>query len=68
MKGVELPQILSYDFVISNGVFHYFPDLDYAGQVLGRMIAKARRTVAIIKVSDLSRRDEAERVRGRMTR
>lgn len=63
MEAGELPQTPDYDFVISNGVFHYFPDLDYAGRVISRMIAKSRRAVAVLEVPDLNRRGAAERVR-----
>jgi ubiquinone/menaquinone biosynthesis C-methylase UbiE len=59
----ELPQVPSYDFVISNGVFHYFPDIDYSGRVISRMIAKSRRAVAVLEVPDQNRRAAAERVR-----
>jgi trans-aconitate methyltransferase len=62
-EAKELPSSPVYDFVISNGVFHYFSDLDYAEQVLRRMIVKARRAIAILDVPDLSYRDAAERMR-----
>ncbi len=63
LEAAELPQVPYYDLVISNGVFHYFPDLDYAGRVLDLMIAKSRRAVAVLDIPDLSRRDAAERMR-----
>lgn len=48
-----------YDFVVSSGVFLYFPSLDYARGVLARMVSKARRGVLVLDVPDLSRRDAA---------
>lgn len=47
------------DVVVSNGVFLYFPDEDYAASVLHRMVATARRSVGIFDVCDLAHRDEA---------
>lgn len=48
-----------YDFVVSSGVFLYFPSLDYASRVLERMVRKATQGVAILDVPDCARRDEA---------
>ena len=63
LEAGDLPPTPTYDFVISNGAFHYFPDLEYARRVLERMIAKSNRGVAVLEVPDLSLRDAAERVR-----
>lgn len=54
-----------YDFVVSSGVFLYFPSLDYAQSVLARMAAKARRGLLILDVPDLATREAAlaERMR-----
>jgi SAM-dependent methyltransferase len=48
-----------HDIVLSCGVFLYFPSLDYAADVMRRMVAKARRAIAILDVPDLARRDQA---------
>ncbi len=58
----EAPAIDSadpYDIVVSCGVFHYFPSLDYACSVIARMALKARRAIAILDVPDLARREQA---------
>jgi trans-aconitate methyltransferase len=47
------------DVVVSCGVFLYFPDTDYAARVVGAMVRKARRGVAILEVPDLARREGA---------
>lgn len=52
-----------YDFVISNSVFHYFPDREYAEYVIQKMLKKARKAVAVLEVPDLKLKEEAERVR-----
>ncbi len=51
-----------YDYVIANGVFHYF-DVEYAAEVLDRMIKKARIAVAVLEVPDMRTKDESEAVR-----
>lgn len=59
----SLPLQPRYDVVLANSVFHYFPDQDYAGQVLARMLEKATRAVAILELPDNALREQAERVR-----
>jgi SAM-dependent methyltransferase len=52
-----------YDVVLSNGVFIYFPDEQYACNVLRRMIHKSRRAVGILDVNDAEHRHEFEKIR-----
>jgi cyclopropane fatty-acyl-phospholipid synthase-like methyltransferase len=52
-----------YDSVLSNSVFQYFPDLDYAALVLERMLVKARRSVAVLEVPNAHLREPAEAFR-----
>lgn len=47
------------DVVLSSGVFMYFPSLDYAREVIERMVAKATRAVAVLDVPDAAMRAEA---------
>jgi SAM-dependent methyltransferase len=47
------------DIVVACGVFMYFPDLDYARNVVARMVAKATRAVAILDVPDRGLREPA---------
>jgi len=51
-----------FDFVIANGVFHYFT-LDYASEVLRRMAAKARCAVAILEIPDAQTQEASEALR-----
>jgi trans-aconitate methyltransferase len=48
-----------WEVVLACGVFMYFPDRDYARGVMGTMIAKATRAIAILDVPDRARQDEA---------
>ncbi|WP_053204262.1 class I SAM-dependent methyltransferase [Jiangella muralis] len=52
-----------YDVVVSNGVFIYFPDAEYARLVVALMVAKARRAVGVFDVNDLARREEHQEAR-----
>lgn len=53
---------IPYDYVIANGVFHYF-DPAYAAEVLARMTRKARIAVAVLEVPDARTREESEAFR-----
>jgi trans-aconitate methyltransferase len=63
----QLDPSTKYDFVVSTGVFLYFPSLDYAQSVLERMVMKARRGVMVLDVPDLATRDQALAMRRRIT-
>lgn len=62
----QLDPSTKYDFVISSGVFLYFPSLDYAQRVLERMVRKARHGVMVLDVPDLATRDQAVAMRRRI--
>lgn len=53
----------AWDFVVANSVFSYFPNQEYAQDVFTRMLAMARKGVAILDVPDLELRDAAEAAR-----
>lgn len=57
--AAELPLEPHVDAVVSMGVFGYFPTLDYAARVIERMAEKASRSVLLLDLPDLARRDEA---------
>lgn len=59
----SLATIPQYDVVLSNGVFIYFPDEQYAYDVLRRMIQKSRRAIGILDVNDAGHRREFEQMR-----
>jgi trans-aconitate methyltransferase len=62
-EAADLDPLAQYDFVVSSGVFLYFPCLDYARNVLERMVRKARRGVMVLDVPDLAKRDDALELR-----
>lgn len=51
-NALELPE-QSYDAVMANSVFHYFPNEGYAQQVLRTILKAARRAVGIFDVPDV---------------
>jgi trans-aconitate methyltransferase len=54
--AASLPCWPQADAVLSFGVFLYFPSPAYAEEVLDRMVAKARRVVAVLDLPDMARR------------
>ena len=52
-----------YDIVLSHSVFFYFPSLDYAKNVIEKMIQKANKTVAIFDINDSEKESNYHAVR-----
>jgi len=59
----DLDVTVSYDVVVANSVFHYFPDLGYAESVLEKMIRKARKAVGVLELPNAELQAEAEKSR-----
>jgi len=55
-----------WDVVASCGVFLYFPSLDYARGGLARMARKARRSLMVLEVPELAKREATEAMRRRL--
>lgn len=62
VPAAELSSTPRFDFVVANAVFQYL-SLDYARDVLRRMLSKARRGVGILDVPNMLFREESESVR-----
>jgi len=62
-EASEVNPAPQYDFVISSAVFLYFPSLEYAADVLERMVRKARHGVMVLDVPDLSTQDQCMNMR-----
>lgn len=50
----------SYNVLVANSVFQYFPDADYAQHVLKHMLQTAQQTVAILDVPDARLQEVAQ--------
>ncbi|MFJ7838512.1 class I SAM-dependent methyltransferase [Lysinibacillus sphaericus] len=53
----ELDEDTKYDVLLSNGVFAYFKDLEYAEKVLEKMLKKANCMLALIDIHDKDKED-----------
>ena len=64
-EAAAIDPAVKYDAVVSNGVFLYFPDFEYAGNVLRKMAEKTNRSIGIMDVPDLAKKDAslAERMK-----
>lgn len=59
----NLETLTNFCHVVSFGVFHYFPDLNYAERVIAKMLVKATKTVAVMDLPDITLRAESENAR-----
>ena len=58
-EAADLDPSVAADVVLSSGVFHYFPSLEYAYSVLERMARKAHRALAVLDVPDKVKEEES---------
>jgi hypothetical protein len=52
-----------WDHVLAFGLFMYFPNYDYAKDVITRMMIKSCRTVSVFDIPDLAKKEECEQRR-----
>jgi len=57
LSADKISSDIKYDFVISMGVFHYFPNLDYVTTVTELMLEKANKEIAIFDLNDESKKE-----------
>lgn len=65
-EAVEIETNPVYDVVMSNGVFHYFIDEEYALEVLKRMSCKAKKTIGIFDIRDKEKEEDFLQYRKKM--
>ena len=63
LEAIQVPILPKYDVVLAVGCFLYFPDENYAGQVLEIMVEKAIETIAIVDINDYDEKELAEKTR-----
>lgn len=56
-EAIDTPVSPQYDAVLSNGVFHYFRDEEYAYHVLEKMYQKTAYSIGVIDIHDIEKRD-----------
>jgi trans-aconitate methyltransferase len=62
-EALSLDAAERHDFVVSCGVFLYFPSLDYTRAVIAKMVASARRGVALMELGDQAKEAHAALLR-----
>ena len=77
MKNCDFQQIeaskmnfkIKHDFVISHSVFHYFKNLEYAEDIIEKMLLKSIKRIGIFDINDKSKKSEYDEVRmGKMNK
>ncbi len=57
-EAIHMPVDLKYDVVLSNGVFHYFPNAEYAWEVLEKMYQKAKYAIGLTDMRDKEKEED----------
>lgn len=57
-EAIHMPEKDCYDAILSNSVFSYFPDEQYAERVLEIMLRKSRFSIGILDVHDREKRED----------
>lgn len=61
--AMELDITKKYNVLISNSVFQYFPDYEYAKEIILKMMQKSNKVVAILDINDIQFKDYSESIR-----
>lgn len=59
-EAINLPTDIQYDSVLSNSVFSYFPDEEYAVTVLDRMREKSKYCIGLVDIHDIEKKEQFE--------
>jgi len=65
-EAIDINTKEKYDHVTSFGCFLYFPDFEYAEEVLLKMLEKANKTISVLDVPDEKTKDQCEKMRRMM--
>lgn len=57
-EAINITTDIVYDSVLSNSVFSYFPDFMYAENVLNKMLCKTKRSIGILDIHDIEKKDD----------
>ena len=63
MNANKLDIKIKYDIILSNSVFQYFDDLNYAKEVIGLMIKKSNKRIIILDINDKDKELTAHSIR-----
>lgn len=56
-EAINIPTDIKYDAIVSNSVFSYFPDNDYAKNVLDKIMKKTNYSIGLIDIHDITQKD-----------
>lgn len=56
-EAKNMPTGIRYDAVVSNSVFSYFPDEEYAIEVLDKMLMKSEKSMALVDIHNTDKKD-----------
>lgn len=56
-EAINIPEQGVYDCILSNSVFSYFPDFEYAENVLKKMLQKCQHSIAILDIHDEEKKE-----------
>ncbi|MDB9900847.1 class I SAM-dependent methyltransferase [Gammaproteobacteria bacterium] len=62
-EAININTDLAYDFTLSHSVFHYFKDLDYARDVVVKMIQKSNKKIGIFDINDKAKESLYHQIR-----
>lgn len=62
-EAIDISTDNFFDVVLSGSVFLYFPNYDYAANVLRRMVKIAKKSIGVLEIPDLSKQAEALKMR-----
>lgn len=62
-EATDFDSSIQSDYVLSYGVFLYFPNHEYAERVLKKMVLKAKKAVCIFDIPDLDLKEATESMR-----
>ncbi len=57
IEAINVSEIPKYDAVLSNSVFSYFPDFNYANTVLEKLFNKAQYVIGLIDIHDIEKKE-----------
>ncbi|MCP2727691.1 class I SAM-dependent methyltransferase [Symplocastrum sp. BBK-W-15] len=58
-EAIDISLENQFDIVVSNSVFLYFPNYDYAATVLHNMVKIAKKSIGVFEIPDLSKKSGA---------
>jgi len=62
-EAIKLDVSNKFDIAISNSVFQYFESYEYAKSVINKMVSKVKKKIAILDISDIDMKNDAEKLR-----